>query len=205
MQVRGTRPRVAGVVCAAAGILLALAACASRPVSPTPPDPDPLDREEYVIGAADILGISVWRNPEMSIGVPVRPDGKISVPLVDDVQAAGLTPIELKEVLTQKLSEYIANPDVTVVVTQIRSKRVYMLGEIVRTGPLSLDTELRILDAISMAGGFSVFADKNNIKVLRRTDHGLVEYRFDYDAFIDGSEPEDNLILAPGDTIVVPD
>ena len=205
MQVRGTRPRVAGLVCVAAGILLALAACASRPVSPTPPDPDPLDRGEYVIGAADMLGVSVWRNPDLSTGVPVRPDGKISVPLVDDVQAAGLTAIELKEVLTRKLAEYIANPDVTVVVNQINSKRVYMLGEIARTGPLRLDTELRILDAISMAGGFSVFADKNNIKVLRRTGRGLVEYRFDYDAFIDGSEPEDNLILAPGDTIVVPD
>ncbi len=205
MQIRGTRPRVDGVVCAAAAILLALAACASRPVSPTPPDPDPLDREEYVIGAADLLGISVWGSPELSVGVPVRPDGKISVPLVDDVQAAGLTAIELKEVLTLKLAEYIANPDVTVVVNQINSKRVYVLGEIARTGPIVLNRELRIVDAISIAGGFSVFADKNNIKVLRRTDQGLVEYRFDYDAFIDGSEPEDNMILAPGDTIVVPD
>ena len=93
----------------------------------------------------------------------------------------------------------------TVVVNQINSKRVYVLGEIARTGPIVLNRELRIVDAISIAGGFSVFADKNNIKVLRRTDQGLVEYRFDYDAFIDGSEPEDNLILAPGDTIVVPD
>ena len=207
MKTREAHPWSTRVVYALAVALLTLAltGCAARPVSPTPTDPNPLDMEDYVIGAADVLRISVWKNAELGVGVPVRPDGKISVPLVDDVQAAGLTPIELKEVLTQKLSEYIANPDVTVVVATINSKRVYMLGEISRKGPIALNSELRILDAISIAGGFTTFADKNNIRVLRRTAQGLVEYRFDYDAFIDGSEPEDNLVLRPGDTIVVPD
>lgn len=205
MRASGTQPWVMGAVCAVAVALWALGGCASRPVSPTPADPDPLAMEDYVIGAADVLTVSVWRNPDLGLTVPVRPDGKISVPLVDDVQAAGLTTIELKEVLTHKLSEYIANPDVTVVVNQINSRRIYLLGEIARTGPIPLNTEMRILDAISIAGGFTVFADKNNVKVLRRTQNGLVEYRFDYDAFIDGSEPEDNLVLVPGDTIVVPD
>lgn len=180
---------------------------ASPPRGTPPPEPSVLDRESYIIGHGDRLRISVWKNPELSVeAVPVRPDGKISVPLLDDVQAAGLTPEELKELLTKALAEYVTNPDVTVLVTEVRSKRIYVIGEIPRSGALPLTQDMRVLDALSAAGGFTPYADKGDIKVLRRTEGGgLVEYHFDYGRYLRGSDPESNLLLEPDDTIVVPD
>ncbi len=172
---------------------------------PPPPEIDLLDKSDYVIGSADVLLISVWKNPELSVEVPVRPDGKISIPLVDDVHAEGLTTLELKELLTMALAEYIANPDVTVVVRQVLSKRVHMLGGVARSGPIVLQKDTRVMDALSQAGGFTTFADKGDIKIIRRVDSGDVEYRFDYDAFVAGRAPGTNLVLKPGDVVVVPD
>lgn len=164
-----------------------------------------MNLEDYLIGPTDKLTIEVWKNPELSLDVPVRPDGKISVPLLDDVQAAGLTPLELKEVLTQSLREYVENPDVTVIVSDVGSPIVFLLGGVGRQGPIPLTRNLRVLDAISMAGGFAQFADRGDVRVLRRTSNGLVEHRFDYDAYLDGDAPESNFLLQPGDTLVVPD
>lgn len=178
----------------------------SRSISPPPSDPAALDRESYVIGPEDRLEVVVWKNPELSTTVPVRPDGRISIPLVDDVQAAGLTPAELKLVLAEKLAEYVKNPEVTVVVDQINSKRVYLMGGLTRQTAIPLKQDMRVLDAIAMGGGFTTFARKGDVKVLRREGAGLREYRFDYDAFLDGRAPlESNFLLQPGDTIVVPD
>jgi polysaccharide export outer membrane protein len=194
--------RKAGVV----SLVLALAAaigCAGSGM-PHPPEPPLMEKADYVIGAGDKLTIRVWKNPELSVSVPVRPDGKISVPLLDDIQAEGFTALELKEVITRELGEYVTNPDVTVVVETI-SKRVFVLGEVARQGPIFLPSDLRLTDAISSAGGFSTFAKKNKIKVIRRSENGDVEYRFDYDAYIAGKAPGTNLLLVPGDTIVVPD
>ncbi len=189
-------------------LVLALAsgvvACASR-VLPPPPEPDPMNLADYVIGAADQLRIDVWKNDELNVSVPVRPDGKISLPLLDDVQAAGLTPLELKEVLTESLREYVENPDVTVIVSEVGSPQVFLLGGIARQGPIGLTRNLRVLDALSVAGGFTQFADRSDVRVLRRTANGLVEHRFDYDAYLDGEAPDGNFLLQPGDTIVVPD
>ena len=187
-------------------VLLVLAVslgCAGKGM-PHPPEPPPMEKAEYVIGAGDQLTIRVWKNPELSVKVPVRPDGKISVPLLDDVQAEGFTALELKEVITRDLGEYISNPDVTVVVEGI-SKRIYMLGEVGREGPIPLATDLRVTDALSAAGGFGTFADKKNVKVIRRSENGEVEYRFNYDAYVAGNAPGTNLLLAPNDTIVVTD
>jgi polysaccharide export outer membrane protein len=178
--------------------------CASR-VVPPPPEPDPMDRDEYVIGPADTIKVEVWKNAELGATVPVRPDGKISVPLLDDVQAAGLTPLELKEVITEALREYVAEPDVTVIVSQVASAQVYLLGGVARQGSIHLTRNLRVLDAISEAGGFTQFADRGDVRVLRRTANGLVEHRFDYDAYLAGDAPESNFLLHAGDTIVVPD
>ena len=193
-----------------AGVLalaLLLAGCAGRSLSPPPPDPDPLDRETYRIGITDILRVTVWRNPELSVDVPVRPDGKISVPLLDDVQAEGLQPMELKEVVARELSEYIQAPDVTVIVARMDSQFVSVLGDGVRRNvrvPLTLD--LRVLEVIAMAGGFTAFADKDNIRIVRRQEDGIeVEYRFNYDAYIRGRAPGTNIVLRNGDTIIVPD
>jgi polysaccharide export outer membrane protein len=173
--------------------------------TPHPPEPPPMEKAEYVIGAGDHLTIRVWKNPELSVQVPVRPDGKVSVPLLDDVQAEGLTTGELKEVITRDLSEYITNPDVTVIVELIGSKHVYVIGEVERSGPIPLGKDQRVLDAISAAGGFGAFADKKRVKIIRRQEDGEVEYRFNYDAYVGGNAPGTNLLLVPGDTIVVPD
>jgi polysaccharide export outer membrane protein len=186
------------------GVAATPLACASRALPP-PPEPDLMNLDDYVIGPADELRIDVWKNPDLGATVPVRPDGKISLPLLDDVQAAGLTPVELKEVLTQALREFVESPDVTVIVADVASPTVFVLGGVARQGSIPLTHNLRVLDAISVAGGFTQFADRGDIRVLRRAPDGLVEYRFDYDAYLDGDAPESNFLLQRGDTIVVPD
>ena len=182
------------------GMMLACAA----PPPPPPPETVPGERRVYVIGVTDVLGITVWENPELSTAAPVRPDGKISVPLLDDVQAEGLTPQELKEVLTEALSEFIAAPDVTVSVREMNSQSIYLLGEGVQgNGALSLRREMRVLEAIATMGGFTVWAKKNNIRILRKTQTGITEYSFNYGAYMAGKAPNSNIVLRAGDTIVV--
>jgi polysaccharide export outer membrane protein len=179
-------------------------ACGGRTLSPPPADPDPLARTTYVIGIQDLLSISVWKNDELNVRVPVRPDGKISVPLVDDVQAEGLTVMELKDVLTHELSEFITAPDVTVVVMEMRSKAVNLIGAVMRTGRIPMTHQLRVLDAIVMMGGFSQFADKSDVQIVRSMPDGSEQaYRFDYNAYTKGKAPGSNIVLHDGDTIIV--
>lgn len=189
-----------------AAILMVAAGCGGN-ISPPPPEPDPMSRSEYVIGPSDVLSVRVWKNPELSIEqVPVRPDGKISTPLVNDVQAAGLTPNQLKDVLAQRLGEYVTAPDVTVIVAQMNSRRVSVIGEVTRPGPVPIGADTRVLDAITTAGGFTPYASTGRVKVLRRNADGSVtEYRFDYDDFIAGKAPGANFLVQVDDTIVVPD
>jgi len=196
----GRRIALFGVVAA-----LSAGACAKPP--PPPAEPPVAERETYRIGASDILGISVWKNPEISLEqVPVRPDGKITSPLAGDVQAAGLTTDELKIKLQEALSEYITAPDVTVVVLKMDSQRVSVVGEVLRPGPVPLYADTRVLDAISAAGGFTPYAYKNGVRILRRQPDGsVVEYGFDYDDFVGGDAPAANFLLRAGDTVVVPD
>ncbi len=189
------------VLCAAAFLALA---CVEPPPAPPPP-PGVGERLPYVIGVTDQLQVNVWKNPELSARVVVRPDGMVSVPLLDDVQAEGLTAEELKEVVTEALSEYITNPDVTVIVIGMNSNTVAIMGGVVRNGEIPLQKETRVLDALARAGGFTTWAKKSQVKVLRQTPTGLVEYRFDYDAYLSGKEPESNIVLEAGDTVVVPD
>jgi polysaccharide export outer membrane protein len=187
-------------------LLAAAAALACSHGAPPPPEIGPMDRADYVIGAADLLRIQVWKNPELSVDAPVRPDGKISVPLANDVQAAGLTTSELKDVLTQALAEFVAAPDVTVIVGQINSKSVHVVGEVMRPMAVQLVADMRALEVIATAGGFTPYADKSDIRILRpNPDGSVVEYRFNYKAFLKGKHPESNLRMQPGDTIVVPD
>ena len=141
-------------------VLVAAVALSCSHGAPPPPEAGPMDRSEYVIGASDVLRIQVWRNPELSVEVPVRPDGKISVPLANDVQAAGLTTTEVKDVLTQALAEFVAAPDVTVIVHQVNSKSVHVVGEVGRPMVVPLVIDMRALEVIAMAGGFSPCADK---------------------------------------------
>jgi polysaccharide export outer membrane protein len=195
----------AGVPVALA-VFFALTACAARPLSPPPTDPDPMGREAYMIGVTDVLQIHVWKNPELSIEVPVRSDGKISIPLLDDIQAEGLEPMELKEVITRELEEYVTAPDVTVIVADTRSKFISVIGEVPTNTRIPLTRDLRVLEAIAMVGGFNTFADKGDVRIVRRQPNGSeVEYRFDYDAYIKGKAPGTNIVLVNGDTILVPE
>ncbi len=173
---------------------------------PAPGAASPGDEPGYEIGAADVVRVAVWRNPELSAEVPVRPDGRISVPLLGDIQAAGLTTAELRDRIAAGLSDYVTAPDVTVTVTQVNSKVVYLVGEVLRPTAIPLTRKMRVLDAIAVAGGFSPFADKGDVKVLRqRPDGSVEEHEFNYGKFVKGKKPESNLVLEPGDTIVVPD
>jgi polysaccharide export outer membrane protein len=194
--------KIVAVVLALIG-LLALA-CA-RPSDPHPPEQTAGARVPYVIGIPDVVRISVWKNPELSIEVPVRSDGKISVPLLDDVQAEGLTPAELKEVISEALSEYITAPDVTVIVIQANSQTVTVVGAVLRAGALPLNREMRVLESIAAVGGFSTWAKRSDVRVLRPTAAGQVSYRFNYGAYVAGKAPDTNILLEPGDTVVVPD
>ncbi len=185
--------------------LVAFAAgCAGRG-APPPPEPAAGAREEYVIGIPDLLKIVVWRNPELSVEVPVRRDGKISVPLVDDVQAEGLTPQELKEVLTEALAEYVTAPDVTVIVQQTNSHTVTVVGGVARSGQIALTRQMRVLEAIATMGGFNAWAKRDRIKIIRHRGGRPIEYRFNYGAYSAGKAPDSNILLQPGDTVVVPE
>ena len=158
----------------------------------------------YVIGAQDVLDINVWKEPDVSRVVPVRPDGKISLPLLNDVQAAGLTPDQLATKVTEELKKYVTNPQVTVIVTAINSQRVYILGEVTRPGAFPLLPGMTVLQALSSAGGFTQFAKVKSIFVRRLQDGKESKYLFNYKDVIGGKRPEQDILLKAGDTIVVP-
>jgi polysaccharide export outer membrane protein len=158
----------------------------------------------YVIGAQDVLDISVWKEPELTRVVPVRPDGKISLPLLNDVQAAGLTPAQLEAQITESFKKYVTNPQVTVIVKEINSQRVYILGEVTRAGAYPLLPGMTVLQALSSAGGFTQFANMKKIYVLRVENGKQEKYPFNYKEVVDGKKSEENIFLKAGDQIVVP-
>ena len=158
----------------------------------------------YVIGPQDVLDINVWKEPELSRTVPVRPDGRISLPLLKDVQAAGLTPNQLAAHITQGLTEFIAGPDVTVIVTTTNSQRIYIVGEMMRPGTYPLSPGMTVLQALSNAGGFTQFASTKNIYVLRQENEKHVKFPFNFKEVIKGKRSEQNISLKTGDTIIVP-
>jgi polysaccharide biosynthesis/export protein len=159
---------------------------------------------DYRIGVGDLLNIQVWKEVDLTRSVPVRPDGKISFPLLDDIQAAGLTPLELKNVLAEKLKQFLSDPRVTVLVEEVNSFKVYVMGEVVTQGALVLKSKTTLLQAISMAGGFTQYAKRNDITVLRRTSRRDERIIVSYEKILSGKNPEQNLTLEPGDTVVVP-
>jgi len=159
---------------------------------------------DYVIGADDTLHITVWKEPDMSVTLPVRPDGKISIPLLDDVQAAGMTPMQLGTSIHDKLKKYIADPRVTVVVTAMNSQRIFVLGEVVHSGPMPLLPHMTVLQALSSAG-FTQFSNLRAIYLLRVGENGQqIKLPFHYKDAIKGRDTQQNIVLKPGDTIVVP-
>ena len=158
---------------------------------------------DYVIGSEDTLHVSVWKEPDLTATLPVRPDGKISLPLLNDVQAAGLTPMQLATDLTTRLKKFVAEPQVTVVVTQMNSQKVFLLGEVLHTGAVPLLPNMTVLQVLSTAG-FSQFANTKGIYVLRTENGKQDKLPFNYKAVVKGEHMEQNILLKPGDTVVVP-
>jgi polysaccharide export outer membrane protein len=157
----------------------------------------------YVIGGDDTLHVSVWKEPDLTATLPVRPDGMISLPLLNDVQASGLTPMQLAASITEKLKKYIADPHVTVVVTQMNSQRIFVTGEVLHTGAMTLLPNMTVLQALSSAG-FSQFANTKGIYVLRNDAGKQQKININYKQLVKGESIDQNIILKPGDTIVVP-
>ena len=176
----------------------ASATAAATPASAASTDAD------YKIGPQDVLRIDVWKENEISRTTPVRPDGRISLPLLNDVQAAGLTPTQLAGVITDGLKKYITNPQVTVGVTEINSRRVYVTGEVTKPGAFPLLPGMTVLQAVTSSGGFTQFAKTKAIYVLRTEEGKQVRHPFNYKEVVSGKKPELNILLQPGDVIVVP-
>ena len=179
--------------------------------STTPPATDPLRLEEerlsatksYRIGPEDVLHVFVWNNPELTIDVTVRPDGKISLPLIKDIQAADFTPKELSDVIFRSLKEYIYIPHVTVTVTQANSRKIFLIGNVIRPGSYMLRHDMTVLQALSLAGGFTQFASPRNMKLIRDVGGKQESRSINYYKMIKDSEVDDYM-LKPGDTIVIP-
>lgn len=165
---------------------------------------DQQNARDYIIGPQDLLAINVWREPELSRTVQVRPDGKISLPLIEDIQASGLKPVELARVIDAKLKRFVTNPTATVIVQESNSHRVYLIGEVVRPGAYPLVPLMTVLQALATAGGFREFASVKEITVLRTVVGKSVKYPFNYKQVIRGKRTEQNILLRNGDTIIVP-
>jgi len=164
---------------------------------------DPID-SSYRIGIEDELQISVWREPELSLGVVVRPDGMITLPLLNDVPVMGLTTTQLGDALTEKLKPFVNEPQVTVIVRNIHSRRAYLVGEVSRQGAYSLNGRLTIMELLAEAGGMGPFAKTDKIYVLRKVNGKPVQIPFNYKKSIVGRGDKDNIVLLPGDIVVVP-
>jgi polysaccharide biosynthesis/export protein len=198
------------VLCAAIGTMLAAwglqaqeaAKNSGTQTRPATPSATATTDASYRIGPQDVLRIDVWKEAEISRSVPVRPDGKVSLPLLNDVQAAGLTAMELANAITEGLKKFINNPQVTVSVTEINSRRVYVTGEVTRPGAFTLLPNMTALQALTSAGGFTQFSNPKKIYVLRNESGKQVKHPFNYKAVLDGKQ--DDIPLQPGDTIVVP-
>ena len=162
------------------------------------------DSSDYVIGPEDVLYIHVWREDALTRTIPVRMDGNISLPLIDEVQAAGLTPLQLKEILTDKLKKFVDLPNVSVTVMEANSYKVYVSGQVRTPGVYRLRSETSILQIVPMAGGFTEWADQKKILVIRKEGGKEKRITVNYKNIVQGKGPEGNLVLKAGDTIIVP-
>src|SRR6267142_4472806 len=162
------------------------------------------DDPNYVIGPEDELIISVWKEPDISRNVPVRPDGKISLALLNDIQATGRTPMQLGADITEKLKNFISEPQVTVIVTRINSQRIFVVGEVPRTGSYTLLPNMTAVDAISSAGGFTPFAKRTKIYILRKENGKTTTIPFNYKDVVKNRRSDQDVVLKAGDRIVVP-
>lgn len=189
-------------------VLLAMlmAACSNQPIQigPVKCQGEGCEIQEYTIGSGDVLHISVWKDPGLDRTVTVRPDGMISYPLVNDMQATGLTPMQLQNKLTEKLKKYISMPVVSVVVKEVHSFAVSVLGNVAKPGRYELNGEVTVLDVLAQAGGLNEFASPSGITVLRNENNTRVRIPFDYDQALSERGGQKVLYVHPGDVIIVP-
>ena len=162
-----------------------------------------VDPSTYIIGPADVIQISVWKEADLSTSLPVRPDGNISMPLLRDIPAAGLTPTQLAADISKRLKKFVQDPQVSVLVTVVNSQRVFLLGELSHPGPVSLTAGMTVLQALSSAGGLTQFANSKRMYVLRNEQGAQRKIAFRYKDALKGVESQ-NIVLKAGDTIVVP-
>src|SRR2546422_2597301 len=185
-----------------AGAAVATAALVLGPGCPLAAPPVPTSG--YTIGSGDLLEVTVWNNAGISRTVPARPDGKISLPLLDDVQAAGVTPKQLKDDLTRRLAKYVSSPEVSVIVREIHSLRVAVVGEVNKPGRYDLRSRASVLDAIALAGGFSPFARRSKMVIVRVEGSTVTRIPCDYNKVVSADGQQESFFLRPGDTLIVP-
>ncbi len=196
---------LAGVLAGSASAQAAPATAAGSGAATSSDKPaDKPHDDSFVIGNDDVLAINVWKEPDISRSIPVRSDGKISLPLVGEVQAAGLTPLKLEKDIAEKLKSYISEPEVTVMVQQVNSQKFNILGQVNKPGSYVIANSPTVLDALALAGGFRDFAKKKSIYVLRHGASGEVRLPFNYKDVSEGKNMSQNVKLQPGDTIIVP-
>lgn len=191
-------------------IVVSLSACSSKElrvqqfrVAADTPNPSKPPEEFYLIGPGDTIGINVWKEESLSGPVTVRPDGYVTLPLINEVQVIGLTTSELRKKLETKYKEFTIDPFVTVRIEKIASSEVFLVGQVTKPGAFPLTGNETVLQLITRAGGLGIFADRKNIRVVRREGDKITEYIIDYDAIIDGDLKQD-ILLRPGDRIIVP-
>lgn len=159
---------------------------------------------DYVIGPEDVLSVFVWREKDLTADVMVRPDGRVSLPLLNDIQAAGLTPEQFRETVTKAAARYVEEPNVTIVVKEINSRKVFVTGEVEKPGTYPLLGPLNVLQLITLAGGLREYADAKNITIQRNVGGSIQTLKFNYKDVIKGKRLEQNILLKPGDTVIVP-
>ncbi len=164
----------------------------------------PETKPEYVVGEGDVLHIDVWQEPEVSQNVVVRPDGNVSLPLINEMKVSGMTPLQIQGLVAGKLKNFVNQPKVTVTVTEVHSRRAFITGEVAHPGEYPLNAQLTVLQLIAQAGGFTPFAKTESIMVLRVADGKEQRLRFKYKEVLQGKNTEQNIALQPGDTVVVP-
>jgi polysaccharide export outer membrane protein len=191
---------------AASSVAFAQAAQAEAKTS-TPPATAPAVpvSSDFVIGAEDVLGIVFWREPDFSGDVAVRPDGRITLPLIGDLLAAGVTPAALRDQIQALATKYLMDPNVTVVVKQINSRKVFITGQVARPGSYPLTGPRTVMQLISLAGGVTAFAESENISILRQEEGRTRSFNFNYKDVAQGKKVQQNIQLLPGDTVVVPE
>jgi polysaccharide biosynthesis/export protein len=172
-------------------------------VSADTPNPAKPPEEFYVIGAGDTLAINIWKEPSLSGPVKVRPDGYVTLPLINEVQVVGLTTSQLRKTLEEKYKEFTIDPFITIRVEGIASSEVFLVGQVSRPGAFALNGNETLLQILTRAGGLAVFADRSNLRVVRREGQKITEYIVDYDAIVKGDLKQD-ILLRPGDRIIVP-